>query len=226
MKGETRGPAKRRMASAAGRKTPSKERNAARSRHAEVLQAAIRVFYRKGYRASTIQDVSDELNFTSAALYYYVESKHELLVNIVMEPNKRLIEMAERLLAMDIPAAERLRRVILEHVTFLLSKREMFGVMNRERVELDSATAKALAEDEERYYRLVRTIIARAADAGEIVVDDLSIATLALIGLVNWTTRWYREDGPRSPEQIAHHFFNIYFLGVAPRMRAGPSPAE
>lgn len=221
MNGDTTEP----TSSAARKKTAPKERAVARPRHAEVLQAAIRVFYRKGYRASTIQDVSDELNFTSAALYYYVKSKQELLVNIVMEPNKHLIKIAEHLLAMDIPAVERLRRIILEHVTFLLSKREMFGVMNRERVELDPDTAKTLAEYEERYYKLVRTIIAKAVDAGEIVVDNLSVATLALIGMVNWTTRWYREDGSQSPEQIAHHFFNIYFVGVAPRTRPSPTLA-
>lgn len=202
--------------SAAGKGSPKEK---TRPRHAEVLQAAIRVFYRKGYRASTIQDVSDALDFTSAALYYYVGSKQELLTSIVLEPNKQLVDIAERMLATDIPATERLRRMIIEHVTFMLREREMFGVMFRERIELDPETAKALAEYEDRYYTLMRTIISKAVDAGEIAVENLSIAALALIGMINWTTRWYHDDGPQTAEQIAHHFFNIYFLGVAPRTR-------
>jgi len=189
----------------------------ARSRRAEVIGAASRIFFQKGYRAATIQDIGNAMNFTSAALYYYVGSKQQLLTEIVLEPNRRLVEIAERVCDLDVPLTERLRRIIVEHVNLMLREREMFGVMFRERIEITAEDASTLRELEDRYYALVRDIISRGVEANEFVVRDASVATLGLMGMINWTTRWYRKDGGMSPEQIAQHYFEIFYMGIAPR---------
>lgn len=193
------------------------EKGSTRARRAEVISVASKVFFDKGYRAATIQDLGDAMNFTSAALYYYVGSKHQILVEIVMEPNRRLVAIAEHICNLDMPATEQLRRIILEHVSLMLREREMFGVMFRERIELDEAQARALGELEDRYYSLVRNVLAKAVETREVTINNVSVATLALIGMINWTTRWYRKGGELSAEQIAQQYFDLFYLGVAPR---------
>jgi TetR/AcrR family transcriptional regulator, cholesterol catabolism regulator len=195
-------------------------RETTRARHAEVIRAASRIFFEKGYRATTIQDIGNAMNFTSAALYYYIGSKQQILVEIVLEPNRRLVACAERISRLDIPAAEQLRKMIIEHVGLMLQEREMFGVMFRERIELDQDHQTILRELEERYFTLVRDVIARGVQANQLVVADVSVATLALIGMINWTTRWYRKDGHLSPQQIAESYFDYIYLGFAPRALA------
>jgi TetR/AcrR family transcriptional regulator, cholesterol catabolism regulator len=199
------------------RTTPANGRETTRARHAEVIRTASRIFFEKGYRATTIQDIGSAMNFTSAALYYYIGSKQQILVEIVLEPNRQLVKCAERISRLDIPPTEQLRKIIIEHVTLMLREREMFGVMFRERIELAEEHLNILRELEERYFTLVRSIISRGVEANQLVVGDVSVATLALIGMINWTTRWFRKDGKLSPEQIAQNYFDYIYLGFAPR---------
>jgi hypothetical protein len=39
----------------------------------------------------------------------------------------------------------------------------------------------------------------------------------ALLGVLNWTITWYREDGPLSAEQIADQFTDLFFAGLLSR---------
>jgi AcrR family transcriptional regulator len=206
------------LAGSGKRQQPNPKRNT-RARRAEVIRAASNIFFEKGYRATTIQDIGKAMGFTSAALYYYIGSKHQILVDIVLEPNRRLMEIAERIAILDVPATEQLRRIVHEHVTLMLNEREMFGVMFRERIELDEEHLGALRELEARYFAFIRGILERGAKDKQFVIDDVSVAALGLLGMINWTTRWYKKDGRMSPEQIAQHFFDHFYLGIGPRAR-------
>ena len=58
-------------------------------RRGELLDAAISLFYEKGYAHTTLQDIADRMGFTKAAIYYYAKNKEELLVEIyiaIVEP--------------------------------------------------------------------------------------------------------------------------------------------
>ena len=46
---------------------------------AAVLRAAIELFNRKGYDATSIGDLADELGLTKSAIYHHVPSKEHLL---------------------------------------------------------------------------------------------------------------------------------------------------
>jgi len=184
-----------------------------------MIRAAARIFFEKGYRATTIQDIGKAMNFTGAALYYYFGSKHQILTEIVLEPNRKLVEHAEAISDLDIPAPEQLRRLVTQHVQLMLSEREMFGVMFRERIELAQADLATLSALEDRYFTLVRDMLVRAKAAGQIVVNDASVATLALLGMINWTTRWYSKSGRLNPGQIAQEYFDLLYFGIAPRTR-------
>jgi AcrR family transcriptional regulator len=48
-----------------------------------VLEAAARVYYEKGFATATMQDIADRVGILKGSLYYYVESKDALLVEIV-----------------------------------------------------------------------------------------------------------------------------------------------
>lgn len=55
-----------------------------RKRDREVLDAAVQVFCERGYAAATVQDVADQLGILKGSLYYYIETKEDLLYRAVM----------------------------------------------------------------------------------------------------------------------------------------------
>jgi AcrR family transcriptional regulator len=46
-----------------------------RRRRQEVLDAATQLFHERGYAASSIQDLADELGILKGSIYYYIKSE-------------------------------------------------------------------------------------------------------------------------------------------------------
>ena len=52
-------------------------------RRNEILDAAQRLVYRKGYEQMTIQDILDDLHLSKGAFYHYFDSKQSLLEALI-----------------------------------------------------------------------------------------------------------------------------------------------
>lgn len=194
-----------------------------RARRGEVIDVAARVFHERGYRATTIRDIAAELGFTSAALYYYVGSKQDLLVEISEQAGARLLESLTRISSLEIPVIERLRLLIHEHLELLIADRAIFSVMLQERSELPTEQLAELERGERSYSRLLRQMVAEGVANGELQVRDVRVTTLALLGMLNWALRWYRPDGALSLREIGDTFFDIVTAGISARGNVPPA---
>ena len=154
------------------------------------------------------------MGFTSAALYYYFNSKQEILGEIITRPILKLIVMVEDVEAGQGSSAEKLHEIIRRHITMMLKERDLFTILLRERVELSAEDAARLTELEEMYYIKVRAVISSASRLGELRAVNPKVAALALIGMVNWVLRWYRDSRDYSPTEIAEVMFDIFYHGM------------
>src|SRR5437762_11255550 len=66
---------------------PTREERKAQTRE-ELLEAAARVFARKGYRAASVDDVSAEAGYTKGAFYSNFESKEDIFATLVADRSK------------------------------------------------------------------------------------------------------------------------------------------
>src|SRR5829696_10388529 len=81
----------------------------AKKRDREVLEAAARVFYERGYSDASVQDVADELGILKGSLYHYIDTKEDLLFRLLQETHDEIYKILEEVSAMeDLPPLERL----------------------------------------------------------------------------------------------------------------------
>ena len=75
-----------------------------------------------------------------------------------------------------------------------------------------------------RYYDGMRRIIAQGVEEGEFKLNlPVGLATMAVIGTINWAHRWYRPGaGDMQPEAIGEGFADIVLNGVLTRRRRKP----
>jgi hypothetical protein len=107
------------------------------------------------------------------------------------------------------PAAERLRMVLRAHVHCMLD--ELEGATAH--LDIESLPPKLRApmiEKRDAYERAVRAIVAKVTRR-----EDAALVTRAMLGAVNWTARWYRPDGPQSPDEIADTLSEYLVKGLA-----------
>ena len=100
------------------------------------------------------------------------------------------------------PFAEQLRAVMRAHVLCLLDDVEG-SAAHLEVESLPPELRVPVIAKRDRYERGIRGLVAAGVDAGEFAPCDPGLVTRAMLGAINWTTRWFRADGPRSAASVA-----------------------
>ncbi|MFL6200923.1 MAG: TetR/AcrR family transcriptional regulator [Thermoanaerobaculia bacterium] len=173
-------------------------------RKREILEGASRVFRARGLHAAGMRDIAAELGMAVGNLYYYFRDKEDLLAFVQESALARLLEMAARVRALDLPADQKLRLLLEEHVVSLNDPGEGTpGSLAHLEVEAlgEERRAAVLARRDE-YEQIVRSLIEEGMDQGLFRRADPKVASLALLGSVNWTVKWFRPEGGKSAREI------------------------
>lgn len=199
-------------------------------RRSEVLAAATRVFHEKGYAAASIQDVADALGILKGSLYYYIDSKEDLLFAIIEEVHHGTMERLEQWLAIEADTLVKLRVFLRWQVLTYCRDVEKVGVFLHDFKSLSPAHQDQILEERDRYDRALRDLLRQGQAEGVVAADvDPKLTAMAIFGMMNWISTWYRADGPNTPEELADQFTDLALAGIVarsegPRADLGPLP--
>ena len=181
---------------------------------AAVLRAAIELFNRKGYDATSIGDVAEELGVTKSAVYHHVPSKEHLLAEALDEALRELEALVSAATVARGSAHDRLREVVRGSVAVLVEHQPAVTLLLR--VHGNSETERtALARRRSIDARLA-ALVTQAADEGALRTDlDPVLVSRLLFGMVNSLVEWYRPSGPVDVERLADAVAALAFEGLA-----------
>lgn len=186
-----------------------------KSRWDEILSVAARLFREKGYRATTMEDIASELRVTKPALYYYIDTKHDLLYAICEAAIERLMEGAKKIMEEPGTVEERLRRLIAWHVSMFSAHGDVIAVYLAEESELPEEKRKfirSLSRDYESFYR---ELMEEGVREGRFRELDVPMAVRAISGMCNWLSVWFRPRGKYTAEEVADIFCDLFLHGCA-----------
>lgn len=191
------------------------------SRWNEVVETAAIVFRRRGYHATRLEDIAEELGMHKGSLYNYIDSKEELLLAVVTPPATQLLDSMASLARADLPASEKIRLVARSHARVLEDYLPYVAVYVQEIAGQDRSPE--WRDRDRAYVRLLTEILEDGRRSGlfsSAIVPRIS--AMALIGALNWMTRWYEPDGELSAEEIADRIASMFLAGVLVR-NMGPA---
>ncbi len=178
-----------------------------RNREHEVVEAAIKVFYEKGYAAATIQDVADVVGVLKGSLYHYISSKEDLLFRILQESHEQTRELMSEISELDVEPLERLRTCLEKTYLWYLAHPERVSIYFNQQPHLTGENRGEMRLQMREYEHYLRELLAEARGAGALRTDlDLQLASFFLLGALNSLPRWYRPGGAYAPEHIAREF--------------------
>jgi AcrR family transcriptional regulator len=199
------------------RSNPNGVERTARRRHTrrlEILSAAARAFRSRGFAATGMREIAAVADLSPANLYHYFRGKHELLYFCQEASLELLLGTLRSARSSRQPAADQLRAVIGAHVRCVLG--EMEGATAHLEVEdLPPGLKRRIVAKRDVYERGIRRIVAQGVTSGEFVACDVKLVTQAILGAVNWTARWYRPEGTRSPDEVGAAFAIYLVRGLA-----------
>jgi len=188
------------------------------ARRDALLQAAQRLFSQRGYEATSVRDIADAMSIKAGSLYAHIETKEDLLWEILTAAADRFFAAIEPIVASELLPIEKLKRVIAAHVEVITESASSAAVYMTEWRHLSEPRRSEFAARRDAYEELVRGIVRDGIRAGEMADVDEKFATLLILSSMNWIYQWYRPDGPMNPEEIARKLTAMLLKGL---QRAG-----
>ncbi|GAA4663070.1 TetR/AcrR family transcriptional regulator [Gordonia humi] len=185
-----------------------KDLDGGKSRDREVVAAAVRLFYSKGYAATSIQDIADELGLLKGSVYYYIDTKETLLRRIFETSHEQVREIAEKYQAPeDGSALERFRGFLREYALWYLRNIPRASLFAREWRHASDELRAVMLEQRKYYDHALRALILAVGDERRLeVADDASMISNFIMSAVSSLPDWFHPDGSRSAEDVATHY--------------------
>lgn len=197
-----------------------------------ILRTSARIFAEKSYHSTSMRDISRATGVSLAGLYHYCRSKEELLFLIQDRCFGRVLDrLEERIKTVNDPF-QKLRILIDNHLSFFVANMAEMKVLSHEAESLAGDLHKHVSTKKERYAKLARRILREIQEEnGKSAGVDLTVATYALFGMMNWIYNWYDPAGKLSVrhlvDNITHLFLNGFLSSSAERIAiTPPKPAE
>ena len=187
-----------------------------RNSRADVVAAAGKLFAERGYHGTSMRDLGRELGLLGSSLYAHVESKQDLLVEVVEEGARLFQDSADRALAAGGTSAERLRGLVAGHIDVVLDNQDVVRTFLNEARMLDEEHRARVIAARDAYEGAFRSVIAEgAADGTFRPGTDPKMASILLLSILNAVERWYRPDEVLDRRGLAEMIFENAMAGLA-----------
>jgi AcrR family transcriptional regulator len=178
----------------------------------DIFEVAAEQLHQRGFSRTRLDDIADVLGVTRAALYYYFKSKDDLIEFVCtenMDRAARVLEEANR----EPGVLARLYSFARHYLPVITADAAIVTI--RERAELRPEFRRALMARAQKISEGVEQIIQDGVAEGVLQpATDARVASLALLGMLNWSSQWYRNaDIPL--DDVVDAFLRVFLLGVA-----------
>lgn len=174
-----------------------------------ILETATRLFYKGGYRATSMESIADELSATKPFIYYHFKNKYDILEEIAI----RVINFANDSLQRAIDAGgspkDVLSNMVRNYANLVMEEQRIIAVFWREESNFTDETRKKVLGEQQRFSTTLGEVISQGKDAGLFKVDHVRLTSLSIMNLVTFTYTWYQSDGSMPADQLAEHFVQL-----------------
>jgi len=186
-------------------------------RMAEILASAANMFYQKGYHATTIEDVARDVGILKGSLYYYIDSKEDLLFELLLD----VIEQGDQRLKQAIEGiqdpAEQLQRAVDAQIEHIIQNQVRVGLFLHEFDNFHSGRWQRVRDVMRRYQRRFENILRAGQASGQFVEGDPWLLANGILGAGNFIYRWYPGHKAPSLEAVKKTFVPLILNGVTRR---------
>lgn len=162
-----------------------------------------------------MQNLAEGLGILRGSIYAHIESKEDLLFDIVESGADRFIF---RLGQVTGSAPMKLRAAFTAHIETIAEHLEASTVFLNDWRFLSSDRKRVIENKRRTYEKMIEDIIEQGINEGHFRKDlDPKFAALLVLSNMNWVYQWYRRDGKFTPAEIASIFSDMVLNGFNER---------
>lgn len=181
-----------------------------------VLRAGARLFNERGYDRTSLDDIAAELSVSKRTLYYYVESKDDILFECTRRAIDALDAAMQESRNREKSPLERIETFMREYARVLSDDFGACLVRCRDDL-LSEASRSALHDGFRKIDQTIRDLLQEGMDDGSITPRDKRLTAAAIFGAFNWVPYWNQDDKTVPHDDVADHFLEMLLDGLRAR---------
>jgi len=168
-----------------------------------------------------MRDLSRASRVSLSGLYYYFESKEELLYLIQKHTFTTIVDRLRQRLGEVTDPADRIRMFIRNHLEYFLANQKAMKVLSHEEDVLKNGFGAEIAAIKREYYRLCVGLLDNYKAARKLEFSSRT-AVLSLFGMMNWIYTWYNPRTDAGATELAREMGDIFLQGIGTASYPGP----
>ncbi|WP_018131312.1 TetR/AcrR family transcriptional regulator [Effusibacillus pohliae] len=178
-----------------------------------IVREAARLFFTKGYKSTSLEEVANILQITRPAIYHYFKNKEEIIHTIVVQVQDKVHAYANEILAKEAPAHRKFEEFLYQHILFILDNRIEMGIFFEELKNMPESIIQETLDFIDKYYANLTELYMEGVRTGHFVDRNPSLVVQTLFGACNWAYKWYNPSKSYSKEEIAQLIYEMLMNG-------------
>lgn len=181
----------------------------------QIKNASAKLFRKKGFTATSMQDIADVVGIKAASLYNHIGSKQEILKDLLINIADAFTAGMQDIENSTLNPIEKLEALVDLHVDLTIKYKDSIALITGEWVHLDSPELDRYKKQRKEYEEKFLAILTTCKYFGHIdPTTDIDIALFSILSSLHWLYSWYNKNKTISRIELRKQLKVVLLQGV------------
>ena len=175
----------------------------------------LKLIHEKGFRATTMRDIAERLDFEVANIYNYIDSKNALLQKYLFDISAEFHQGIQLILESAMLPEAKIRAVISLHIRLTSERPYQVALLTNEWRNLKPHDQEKFLQERAWYESQVKCILKMGITSGHFRSLNVEVATFSILGSIRWLFDWYTDHSKEmEPKDLENQISNMILNGL------------
>ena len=186
---------------------------------ADIVNIARKVFSRKGYRHTTMEEIARAANMGKSSIYYYYKGKEDIFEAVVVKEAQELKRQLIRVISSGNTPIDRLKDYITFRLYHVKTVSNFYAVLNENDFGQMKFVKRVREKFEEEEFKMVREVLEKGMSDGAFVINNADIGAMAFTTMLKgleiplFLNKYTRSE----KEKLLDDLVRVIFYGIIKR---------
>jgi AcrR family transcriptional regulator len=178
-------------------------------RRDEIVRGAAAVLRRRRGKTFRMEEVAEHIGLVKGNIYYYFKDRQDLIFHCHVRCVQTSLDALAEIKKEVANPRKQLRQLLVRHIEVIVGS-EYGGALLADIDEMKPAQRRRYVAMRDKFEHAVRDLIQEGIAKGEFRRTNVSLASLAILGSVNWMPKWYDSRKALAPKEVAEWFSDFF----------------
>jgi AcrR family transcriptional regulator len=180
----------------------------------QVIKAAIDLFSTKGFNGTSIRAIASATGMSISNIYHYFVNKEGLMLAILEQSSKRLLETLCQVSEKKMDPLDRLKLLIESHVRLSEVFRKESKIFFIDEDHLSPEGNEKNRQNQREILNIYLKELQTLKELGYLRSPNIPVLAFNILGVINWQLKWYRPGGALSMDEVSKEIVSFVMNGL------------